>query len=255
MILNKLRDFNQTYRDEFGEMVLCFDAGGNWRKAKYPFYKAGRKKSRDNSEHDWGNIFDVMGEVTDEIKKFSPYKTVAVKGAEADDIIGTICEKNNSPQPILIISPDKDFVQLQRYPNVRQFSNLQKKWITPNEDPLTDLMEKVMRGDGGDGVPNVLSDDDTFTDENKRQTPLSKKKLALLAEDPEALGTATARRIIRNRELIDLTYTPDSIKDEIMEEFNKPANGSITQLMTLFTRHQMKQLLESLSDFEVRTHA
>ena len=252
LIVNKLRMFNLEYREKYGEMILCFDAGGNWRKAKYPFYKAGRKKSRDESKHDWSKIHSVMSEVQAEIVKYSPYRTIGVKGAEADDIIGTICEMSNSPEPILIISPDKDFVQLQRYPNVSQYSNLQRKWVTPDEDALTDLQLKVLRGDGGDGVPNVLSDEDTFICEEKRQTPLSKKKIQSLIEDPESLGTTVARNIIRNRELIDLSYTPQSLKEEIMQEFQKPAAGSVTQLMSLFTRYQMKQLLESLSDFEVR---
>ena len=251
LIINKLRDFNNTYKAEFGEMVLCFDAGGNWRKDKYPFYKAGRKKSRDDSKHDWGKIFGVLNEVQDDIINFMPYRTVGVKGAEADDIIGTICEMSNSPEPILIISPDKDFVQLQRYPNVKQYSNLQRKWVTPDEDALTDLNVKILRGDAGDGVPNVLSEDETLITEGKRQTPLSKKKLAALTENPESLGTTVARRIIRNKELIDLSQTPFEYKMKIMTEYEKPALGNVTKLMSLLTKYRMNQLLGSLSDFEV----
>ena len=252
LIINKLREFNRTYRDEYGELVIIFDAGGNWRKDKYPFYKAGRKKSRDDSKHDWGNIFDKMKEVKADIVNNMPYRSIGIEGAEADDIIGAICEMANTPEPILIISPDKDFVQLQRYPQVKQYSNLQRKWIEPDEDAVTDLAVKVLRGDSGDGVPNVLSDDEILITEGKRQTPLSKKKMAELMENPEALGTSVSRRIIRNRELIDLSYCPMNIKMKALKLLEEQPKGNITKLMSLFTRHKMNLLLESLSDFEVR---
>ena len=104
----------------------------------------------------------------------------------------------------------------------------------------------------GDGVPNVMSDDNVFLEENARQTPLRKSKMQMLMEDPEALGTTIARRIIRNRDMIDLSRTPDYLKEQIIDKFNEPAKGSINRLMTLFTKNQMKLLMESLQDFEIR---
>lgn len=251
-IFNIVRRFNLEYRDKYGEMIICFDSKNNWRREVFPQYKAGRRKSRKNSVHDWETIFKLLDEVRTEIVEYSPYRTIQVERCEADDVIGTICEKQMSPEPILIISPDTDFVQLQRYPNVSQWSNLQKKWVEPKVGPLEDLEEKILRGDTGDGVPNVMSGDEVLITEGARQTPLSKRKLEILKEDPEALGTTIARRIIRNRKMIDLQRTPEELKEEIMEKFNNKAKGSITRLMTLFTKHQMKLLTESLTDFEVR---
>jgi len=250
-IFNIIRKFNSEFRNDYGEMILCMDHTRNWRKDTFPQYKANRKKSRDNSIHDWNTIFSLLDEVRDDIIKFSPYRTVRVERCEADDIIGTICERSNTPEPILIISPDTDFIQLQRYPNVKQYSNLQKKWVVPKVDPITDLEDKVLKGDTGDGVPNVMSDDEVLITEGSRQTPLSKRKIVQLKNDPESLGVSVARRIIRNRNMIDLTRTPDDLKDEIMEQYNKKAKGSITSMMTLFTKHRMKLMMESLSDFEV----
>ena len=249
-IFNTIRMYNQEFRDEYGKMVICMDAGGNWRRGVFPEYKASRRKGRDESEHDWDKIYQVMNEVRDEVMNKTPFTCVRIENCEADDIIGAICELNTSPEPILIISPDKDFVQLQRYPNVKQWSNLQKKWVTPDVDPITDLEVKVLRGDSGDGVPNVLSDDDSLISEDKRQSPLSKKKVAALMEDPEALGTTIARRIIRNRNMIDLTRTPDEYKQESIRQLNAGPKGNIMSLMTLFTKHRMKLLAESLQDFE-----
>jgi hypothetical protein len=157
-----------------------------------------------------------------------------------------------NPSPILIISPDKDFVQLQRYPNVKQYSNLQKKWVEPEVSALYDLELKVLKGDTGDGVPNVMSEDDVLITEGVRQSVLSKRNIEKLMENPEALGTTVARRIIRNRNMIDLTRTPDNLKADIIAAYEKKAPGSITSLMSVFTKHKMKLLMESLSDFEVK---
>lgn len=250
IILNIIRKFNIQFRDEFGEMVLCMDGSKNWRKEKYPFYKANRRKNRKNDKHDWKMIYEQINKVRDEITISVPFRVVHVDRCEADDCIGTIVENCETNEPILILSPDKDFVQLQKYPNVKQFSNIQKKWVEPDVQAVIDLETKILKGDAGDGVPNVLSDDQTFVNE-ERQTPLSKKKIEALFQDPEALGTTVARRIIRNRELIDLSRTPQDIKDEIMEQFNQTPKGSVMKLMSMFTRHRMKLMAESLSDFEV----
>ena len=252
MIFNILRKWNSLHREEFGEMIVCFDSKNNWRREVFPEYKASRRKGRKNSVHDWETIFKRLDEVHQEVKEYGPFRTIQVERCEADDIIGTLCEKHMTPDPILIVSPDTDFIQLQRYPNVRQFSNLQKKWLEPKVDPITDLEEKVLRGDTGDGVPNVMSDDNVLIEEGLRQTPLNKRKMAQLLEDPESLGTTIARRIIRNRKMIDLRRTPDDLKDEIMTRYQDPAKGSVNRLMTLFAKNQMKMMIESLSDFEVK---
>lgn len=252
MVFNMIRRYNLEHREEFGETIICFDSKNNWRKETFPEYKANRKKNREESDIDWNMIFDIIGQVKDELREYSPFRCLEVERCEADDIIGTICEKQMSPEPILIISPDRDFVQLQRYPNVRQFSNVQKKWVEPKEGtPLDDLALKILQGDSGDGVPNVLSDDTTLT-EGRRQGVLSKKKKETLLEDPQALGTTVARQYIRNKRMIDLTSTPDDLKASIMEQFQQPAKGSIMRLMTLFTKNRMNLMMESLADFEVR---
>lgn len=249
-IFNIIRRYNTEYRAEYGEMVICFDSKNNWRKRTFPQYKANRKKGREESSHDWKTIFDIIDQTKQELREYSPFRTIEVEHCEADDIIAVLCEKSNTPEPILIISPDKDFVQLQRYPQVKQYSNTQKKWVVPEVDALTDLSNKVLSGDTGDGVPNVLSDDLTLV-ENRRQGVLSKKKREALLENPESLGTTIARQVIRNRDMIDLTRVPEDLKEQIIETSKNKPGGSVMRLMTLFTKNKMKLLIESLQDFEV----
>lgn len=251
-IFNLIRYYNVQYRDDYGQLVICCDAGNNWRRDEFPQYKANRKKNRDNSVHDWNSIFNTLAEVRQEVQDYMPYRMVYVDRCEADDAIGVLAAKYSAVDPVMIVSPDRDFVQLQQYANVKQFSNIQKKMVEPKlGSAKADLLDKIMRGDAGDGVPNVLSDDDCIITEGKRQTPLSKKKIEMLLENPEALGTSTARRIIRNRNVIDLDYTPKELKTEILSQFNAAPKGNITKLMSLFTKHRMNIMMESLQDFEV----
>jgi len=178
MILNSIRMYRSKFHKQYGEVVIAADGANNWRRGAFPQYKANRRKGRDESDFDWGEAFRILHMVKDEIKENFPYKVIHEEGCEADDIIGTLVQNTQefgNFEPVMIISADGDFKQLQRYDNVKQFSPLLKKFVVENH-PRLHLAEKIIKGDKGDGVPNVLSDDNVFIEE-LRQTPVTKKKL------------------------------------------------------------------------------
>ncbi len=255
MILNSLRMYRNSYKDKFGELVLCCDGKNNWRRGYYPQYKANRKKKREQDTFDWAKAFEILTNVREEIQENFPYKVVQVDECEADDIIGTLCENTQEfgqYEDVMIISADKDFLQLQRFPNVRQYSPLLKKEYK-EETPLVSLMEKIMKGDAGDGVPNILSDDDVFV-EGRRQIPLSKKKKEAIKEDlaeGELLYAASwYRNYQRNETLIDLSKTPQRLKDQILDVFNSqdPWHNKGLVFPYLINKN-MKMLIESVEEF------
>jgi 5'-3' exonuclease len=181
MVLNAIRSFNQKFSHEYGEIVVACDNTNNWRKKEFPYYKANRKKNQEKSELDWKGIFDCLGKIRQELKDYFPYRVIDVECAEADDIIaalvhtrGKIVSSANN-EKILILSGDKDFIQLHVYSNVRQYDPVRKKFIEHN-DPERYLKEHILKGDSGDGVPNVLSGDDCFVI-GQRQKPLTTKKI------------------------------------------------------------------------------
>ena len=255
MILNTLRMYNAKFKSEYGEMVLCCDGANNWRRSYYPQYKANRKKSREESDFDWEEAFRIMHQIKDEIRENFPYKVIHVDECEADDIIGTLVENSQefgNYEDIMIVSADGDFKQLQKYDNVKQFSPLLKKEVK-DDAPRVNLIEKILRGDAGDGVPNVLSDDDVFV-EGRRQTPLSKKKLETFKEelsDGELLYAASwYRNYCRNEKLIDLTQTPDRLKEKIVEDFNSQDPwGNKGKVFPYLINKNMKMLIESVEEF------
>ena len=247
MILNSIRMNKVKFEKEFGELVIACDATSNWRKQFFPYYKANRKKNRQESNLDWNEIFRILNAVRDELAEFFPYPTVRVEHAEADDVIATLCHEYGRQlggDPILILSGDKDFQQLQKYSNVTQFDPTRKKWIKCN-DPETFLKEHIIKGDTGDGIPNVLSSDDTFV-ANARQKPLRAKRIdELLNKVPEELQ----HNYHRNRLMIDLDRVPQDIKDETMKAVRAQSGKTRAKLFNYFIKYKLKNLTECISEF------
>ena len=254
MILNSLRMYNLKFRKEYGEMILCCDSRNNWRREYYPQYKAGRRKGRTQSDIDWNKAFDILNKVRSEIRENFPYKVIEIEGCEADDIIGTLVANTQTfgqYENVKIVSADGDFKQLQVYKNVSQFSPLLKKDVV-DASPKVNLREKIIKGDAGDGVPNVLSDDNVFV-EGIRQTPVTKKKLEGIIQELEhdaVIYDTWYRNFQRNQTLIDLSYTPDHLKSKIINEYQaqKPASNRSLVLPFLINKN-MKQLIESVEEF------
>ena len=254
MILNSLRMYRSRFKQEYGELVLCFDSRHYWRRDHFPNYKAGRKKGRESSNLDWDAIFGCLNEIKQELKDFFPYKFVEVYGAEADDIIGALClELEYDNGKTLILSGDKDFIQLHRFRNVSQYSPITKKMMV-NDNPHQYLDEHILKGDSSDGVPNVLSPDNTFVD-GIRQKPLSKKKIAewtgeILVPVEMAIPDGEVKRNFqRNQQLIDLSKTPKEIFLACLKEYQDSPEGDRSKLLNYFTKKRLKNLTESIGEF------
>jgi hypothetical protein len=247
MILNSLRMYRTRFVEDYGELVLCYDSKHYWRRDYYPEYKYSRKKTRDTSKHDWDAIFEVLNVIKDELKEVFPYKHLEVYGAEADDIIAALCfELEFDNGKTLILSGDKDFIQLQKFSNVYQYSPITKKFIN-GTDPDDYLNEHVMKGDSSDGIPNVFSPDNTFVD-GLRQKPLSKKKIATLIEGVFP-NDEVKRNYQRNKKLIDLTQSPNELFLECLQEYRKAPDGDRSKLFNYFIQKRLKNLTESIGDF------
>ena len=250
MILNSIRSYNMKFKDEYGEMVIACDDRKFWRRDIFPYYKANRKKSREKSELNWTQIFDALHKIRDELKAFFPYRVVQVDGAEADDVIGALVMKyGDTHEKILVLSGDKDFVQLQRYNNVKQYDPVQKKFRTTN-DPDRFIKEHIMRGDTGDGIPNFLSSDNCLV-VGERQKPVASKKLDVwVNQNPEEFcDERMLRGYRRNQQLVDLTFIPQNIQDDILVEYEAQAGKDRKNLFNYFIEKKLKNLIESINEF------
>ena len=252
MVINSLRSYKSKFSEEFGEIIIACDDKNYWRKQVFPYYKANRKKNRDASEIDWAHVFECFNKIKQEIKEYFPYRVVQVDSAEADDIIATLVGEYgtdlNGPTKILILSGDKDFIQLHSYGNVKQYDPVRKKWISHN-DPKRFLFEQILKGDTGDGVPNVLSPDAVFVS-GGRQRPLTQKKIDKIYSDGGVmLDPAADRNYMRNKQMIDLSMIPDSIKNEVINKYNGEAGKDYSKLFNYFIDHKLKLLIENIGEF------
>ena len=253
MILNSIRMYKQKFKD-YGDMVIIADGGGNWRKDIYPEYKGKRKQNRDESKIDWDKAFQNINMVLEEIKVNMPWKVIHQWGCEADDSIAEIVkwtQEFGNYEEVMIVSADHDFIQLQKYGNVKQFSPNTKKFVK-DDNPRLYQAQHILGGCSGDGVPNVLSDDDTFLIEGKRQNVLSKKKKEALLEDPHALGEQVYRNYIRNKKMIVLTEEsecPDSVKQEIINKFESYETPARNKVLPYLISKQCRLLVEVVEEF------
>jgi 5'-3' exonuclease len=246
MVLNSLRGHNKKFRKEYGQMVIACDSGNVWRRQAFPNYKAGRKENREKSEHDWTMIFDILSKVKNEIKEFLPYKVIEVESVEADDIIAVLCRRTN--EKVLILSGDKDFIQLHN-DRIKQYNPVLNKFVGQGENPSLYIKEHILKGDRSDGIPNVLSDDNVFI-EGRRQRPLSKKKIeAWCNEIVPTFNEEEQKNYDRNKTLIDLNCIPKEFEDKINREFDNFEVASRDKILGYFINKKLKTLIESIDEF------
>jgi hypothetical protein len=252
MILNIIRSHLKNFRKEYGEVVLCSDNRKYWRKEFFPFYKAGRKKSRKNSDLDWHLIFDMLAKFKVELRENFPYKVIDVEGAEADDIIGTLVPRHIMHENILIISSDGDFLQLQMYNGrsqytVKQYNPTQKKFLI-SENPLEELKQKIINGDKGDGIPNILSPSDTFVREIRQKVMTEAKLTKFMSENYTEYDENSKIGFSRNQTLIDLRNIPGDIQSKIINNYEEtvPVKG---KLLDYFIANKLFNLMEVIEEF------
>ena len=261
--LSTLKSYKKKYGKELGELVICCDGRKYWRRDFFEHYKASRKKNRDASDLNWTLIFDTLSEMRDDIAKHFPYKVMHIERCEADDIIAVMTQWAQSnqlvqeglveeSQKILILSSDKDFKQLQLYPNVRQWSPMQKKYVTATQREIIEYkIEHIVKGDAGDGIPNILSKDDVFVKE-ERQKPVSAKRLQEFIDNGfiACRNDEERRNWHRNSTLVDFQHIPDGVKSDVIGTYlsSKPT-GDKMSIMNYLMEHRCRLLLDEIEDF------
>jgi 5'-3' exonuclease len=250
MILNTIRTYVKKFKAEFGtDIVIACDNKKYWRRDVFPHYKAHRKKARDSSGHDWNSIFECLNKIREELRSHSPYKVIEVDTAEADDIIAVLSMRHSATEKVMILSSDKDFAQLQKYPNVEQYSPILKKFI---KEPLpsAQLKQLVIRGDKSDGIPNILSKDDVFV-EGVRQKPITEAKIInWMNQRPEEFcNDEMLRNYKRNEMLIDLTQIPETLKQSIIDTYESTKGHTRQEFMNYMVANRLKNLIEVIDEF------
>ena len=250
MVMNTLRSYKKKFGLKYGELVVCCDNKDYWRRDFFPFYKQNRKKDRMKSAYDWNLIFNSLTTIKEEMKQFLPYKVIDVPKCEADDVIAVLTKKYSKSENILIISSDKDFMQLQRFPNVEQYSPRTKAFLKI-QDPQSFIKEHIILGDSGDGIPNIKTKDNVFLDDSSRQKTIRRTSLSewVLKDKKLWCDDEMLRNYERNSTLIDFENIPDEYVDNIIEAYDNAGMASKSDLMNYFITYKLKNLMQDLSDY------
>ena len=248
-IIKVLARIHRRFKEDYGDLVLCYDDKNYWRREIFPFYKRNRKQEREKSKYNWDEVFSVLNTIRDEIKTYFPYKVIQVDGAEADDVIASLVHetaKKSNSERTLILSADKDFIQLHKYDFVTQYDPIKNKWIT-HDNPVQFLQEHIIKGDRSDGIPNILTCDDAIVT-GKAQKKMSKEKIASLASmNPQDFTNfIRLRNWKRNSQLIDLERIPEEVVNKILvtyETTTKPDYISIDY----FISNNIQDIIEEFS--------
>lgn len=222
---------------KYGEIVICLDKSPYWRGGIFEYYKKNKKKSSIDEEY-----FDIRDALIDELKEYYPVHVIGVKGAEGDDIIAILTKQEGEKH--LIIGKDKDFDQLigeNVHLYKRNFDDGTREYIS-SVNEKDDLIDHIIKGDSADGIPNVLSDGDTFLIEGKKQTTASAKRKKEIKEyiendmnpeffPPSLATTKTRHEIIsekrlkrnikRNMHLIGFDNIPEKIIKKTLKKKKK----------------------------------
>lgn len=261
--LSTIKSYKKKYGKDYGQVVICCDGRKYWRREYFEYYKGMRKANREKSDLDWGLIFDTLSEMREDLSKYFPYKVLHIDRAEADDIIAVLTkyvQENeliqvglvDEAQKVLILSSDKDFKQLQLYPDVKQWSPMQKKYVTASKKEINDyIIEHIVKGDAGDGVPNILSKDDVFM-VGERQKPMSAKRLAAFIENgiDECKNDEERRNWQRNATLVNFDFIPEDVSKTIIDSYlNTKPTGDKMAIMNYLIENKCRLLLDELEDF------
>lgn len=270
-IYNSLRYNFMAHKKKYGHMILACDHG-SWRRDVFPNYKCQRRaaKEKDTSGINWTFVEEVKQEMYDEINKCFPFLIINVKKCEGDDIIGVMAKHltetvftppdifgSTEPSPILVISTDRDNLQLHKYKNVKQWSPIEKKLITPPISYKHSLIEKIVKGESGggsDSIPNIKMGDNTFVD-GIRQKPIATTYLQAFIDSDSPIDVCLTeeekRNYRRNEELVSFEKIPLTIQESIISCYNeqKQRRHSKMEFMNYLTRNKMPNLLSQITDF------
>lgn len=280
MIFNMVLKYRNLFQPT--EIIIACDGDDCWRRDYFRYYKV-RKKQRLLTNHDYKFFKDTLSLFINEISNLIPWVVLRHQRCEADDIIATVIFYYQQDE-FTIISKDKDFFQLHRN-GVTQYDPIKDEFIGWKEDQS--IYDHILRGDSSDEVPNFLSDDDVFVSDDKKQHVLKSALITKLKEkgfEKKVTKTGTyeyfipheltqwvqnqfkknhevltrsrvdieieklCKNVDRNKRMIDLTYVPRELKQQIIEMYNQEKNRvKQTQITPLEEYLYSQKMVKNLS--------
>lgn len=244
--------------------IIVFDGknGSQWRKKKYPEYKANRSSNKITI----GGMSDKLSDIqTQELMKFEfnrlvrylaclPVTLISVDNIEADDTIAYITNQFYKTNNIIISSTDKDFFQLVSN-RVKVFNPITKKTYSEkdiverfNMYPSNYLLSRLFEGDSSDnivgikGIGNktVLKNYPFLTENNTYLLD----DLIIYSNKEENLKNTFHKKVLENKELLYLYYEIMTLSENLFPSTYKIAiRELIYRIPDKLNHYEFKKLL------------
>jgi 5'-3' exonuclease len=225
-------------------VVVCYDAGSNWRKEADSEYKANRTEP-ENGDSFRQEALDAL----DDLLPALGIPVIGVKGYEADDAIYTLSRNATDFDDIVIFTCDQDLLQC--------VSEKTRVLLFNSAKNITDMGLDEVRESWGVNPPHValvkaLSGDSS--DNIKGVRGVGQKTAAKIVVESYAILDNVLKhpkiepfkdRIISNLELIRPTYVGE-LQDVDYSEFVL-GGSTLTHVREAFERYEFSALLKRLS--------
>lgn len=259
------------------EVVVAFDGKRNWRKVytkKSPEkithrpYKGNRRKGLTKSELAKLEKFDLHVEDFREIlKKHTGMLILHHDYLEADDLVSGFVQAHQGPEyQNIVVTRDRDYLQLLRYENTRLFDPIDKKFLDLSEygdDADFFMFKKCIRGDSSDNVmssyPRLREDKikAAYTDEYHLNNLL--KHEYTVEEICEVEGTLkeykyTTEKVFRENELLmDLRRQPPGIRTLIKQTVQNAVEErgcyNMFHFLKFCGKHGLRYMVEDIAKY------
>lgn len=249
-LLDHILNINKKFKRQYGSNIILALDSGSWRKKIFPYYKFKREEKRQADEYDWKTIYSHYEVIINEINDFFPYSILKVKGAEGDDIVATLCKEIRNEE-IMIISRDKDFMQLHRNENVSQYDPIVNKMISVTEDIDYHLFHHIMKGDESDGIPCIYSPETFYTQSlrPRQQTVYQNVVREIYKYSDQELkkyfdNKEVFKRFEQNRRLISLDHIDEEVKNNILNTYKsfEPRKARVGVIMEYLREKKLTSL-------------
>lgn len=257
LTIQYILDLKKKYKKEYGtNIVLAIDSkDGYWRKRHFEHYKANREYS---DYINWENVKYASTTLAAELEVVSPFRVIKVPLAEGDDVIGVLVKYHQQfglHEPCLVVSSDGDFFQLLKYDSVAYYSLKERKIVSKSREEVDRLItESIVKGQTGDGYPNIYSPDDQFVNADRpRQKAVYEKDILRFVEKGISAceNDEQKKNYLRNQKMYDFDYIDDDVSQAIIAKYEAPREWPYVPavLHKYLTAKRSNILLNRLEEF------
>lgn len=261
--LTTLNKYYKLYKPD--TTIVAFDRS-NWRKAytksdacvsKKPYKGNRRLTMTPKQQEKYAAFCEHIAEFEDLLRKQTGIITLARDGLEADDLMAGVAQLFHETHDIIIISADKDLMQLLRYPSVVLIDPATGKprtLVDHEMDADLFMFVKCIRGDAGDNVQSAFPRVRMTRIKEAYTDPYSRANLMEETWTDETGREMKVKELYaENQLLMDLAMQPpeirEAIEDGVLEGFDNKGTFNHFHFLRFCGKFGLVNISNSLENF------